>query len=152
MSVHRDFAGQHQALSLRPDLPEAHRKRAELLAALGRESEAIEALHQTVRLNPSLDELRAALLMALIQRKMETDAVTMANEWFALHPQDVGLRSRVADMFVAGGMPDRVKCVHALDAHSLAAGPGVNPVGDAALARLDRWWSAGVCARPEREP
>jgi hypothetical protein len=52
----------------------------------------------------------------------------------------------------AGGMPDRVKCVHALVAHSLAAGPGVNPVGDAALARLDRWWSAGVCARPEREP
>lgn len=51
----------------------------------------------------------------------------------------------------AGGMPDRVKCVHALVAHSLAAGPGVNPVGDAALARLDPWWSAGACARPERD-
>nr|WP_179758343.1 DUF501 domain-containing protein [Microlunatus parietis] len=36
----------------------------------------------------------------------------------------------------AGGMPDRVKCLHALVAHSLAAGPGVNPIGDAALARL----------------
>lgn len=33
----------------------------------------------------------------------------------------------------AGGMPVRVKCLHALAAHSLAAGPGVNPIGDIAL-------------------
>ncbi|GAA3596800.1 DUF501 domain-containing protein [Klugiella xanthotipulae] len=35
----------------------------------------------------------------------------------------------------AGGMPDRVKCLHALVGHSLAAGPGVNPIGDIALER-----------------
>ncbi|WP_427871003.1 DUF501 domain-containing protein [Leucobacter luti] len=35
----------------------------------------------------------------------------------------------------AGGMPTRVKCLHALIGHALAAGPGVNPIGDAALAR-----------------
>lgn len=46
----------------------------------------------------------------------------------------------------AGGMPDRVKCLHALVAHSLAAGPGVNPVGDAALTELPEWWAAGRCA------
>jgi hypothetical protein len=33
----------------------------------------------------------------------------------------------------AGGMPVRVKCLHALAGHSLAAGPGVNPIGDIAL-------------------
>ena len=33
----------------------------------------------------------------------------------------------------AGGMPARVKCLHALAAHSLAKGPGVNPIGDLAL-------------------
>ena len=33
----------------------------------------------------------------------------------------------------AGGMPHRVKCLHVLVAHALAAGPGVNPVGDEAL-------------------
>ena len=33
----------------------------------------------------------------------------------------------------AGGMPDRVKCLHALVAHSLAAGEGVNPLGDEAV-------------------
>jgi uncharacterized protein len=43
----------------------------------------------------------------------------------------------------AGGMPNRVKCLHALAAHSLAAGPGVNPIGDLALERAD--WSPDVC-------
>jgi hypothetical protein len=30
-------------------------------------------------------------------------------------------------------------------AHSLAAGPGVNPLGDEALAALPDWWTAGPC-------
>ena len=46
----------------------------------------------------------------------------------------------------AGGMPGRVKCLHALVAHSLAAGPGVNPIGDEALDLLPPWWSRGSCA------
>jgi hypothetical protein len=33
-------------------------------------------------------------------------------------------------------MPDRVKCLHVLIAHSLAKGPGVNPFGDQALTLL----------------
>ncbi len=45
----------------------------------------------------------------------------------------------------AGGMPDRVKCLHVLVGHSLAAGPGVNPLGDEALAALPDWWAAGPC-------
>ena len=36
--------------------------------------------------------------------------------------------------FSGGGMPDRVKCLHVLIAHSLAKGPGVNPLGDEAVA------------------
>jgi hypothetical protein len=38
--------------------------------------------------------------------------------------------------FSGGGMPDRVKCLHVLIAHSLAKGRGVNPMGDEALALL----------------
>ena len=38
--------------------------------------------------------------------------------------------------FSAGGMPDRVKCLHVLIAHSLAKGPGLNPLGDEAVALL----------------
>ena len=51
----------------------------------------------------------------------------------------------------AGGMPDRVKCLHVLVAHSLAAGPGVNTLGDEALALLPAWWSAGPCVTPDDE-
>ncbi|GGG16664.1 hypothetical protein GCM10007304_33500 [Rhodococcoides trifolii] len=36
--------------------------------------------------------------------------------------------------FTGGGMPDRVKCLHVLMAHSLAKGPGVNPLGDESVA------------------
>jgi len=40
----------------------------------------------------------------------------------------------------AGGMPERVKCLHALVAHALAAGPGVNPLGDEAVAAMGEVW------------
>ncbi|ONM50569.1 DUF501 domain-containing protein [Nocardia donostiensis] len=36
--------------------------------------------------------------------------------------------------FTGGGMPERVKCLHVLIAHALAKGPGVNPLGDEAVA------------------
>lgn len=42
--------------------------------------------------------------------------------------------------FSAGGMPTRVKCLHALVGHALAAGPGVNPIGDEALALIGEFW------------
>jgi uncharacterized protein len=45
----------------------------------------------------------------------------------------------------AGGMPDRVKCLHALAAHALAA-PGVNPLGEEAVQAAGSWWAAGPCA------
>jgi hypothetical protein len=54
-------------------------------------------------------------------------------------------------------MPDLVKCLHVLVGHALAAGPGVNPLGDEALALLPEWWAAGPCVaspcadgRPDR--
>ncbi len=52
------------------------------------------------------------------------------------------------DQVSAGGMPDRVKCLHVLVAHALAAGPGTNPFGDEALALLGPWWERGSCVDP----
>ena len=40
----------------------------------------------------------------------------------------------------AGGMPDRVKCLHALAAHALAAGAGVNPLGDEVVQTVGAFW------------
>ncbi|GMA86175.1 hypothetical protein GCM10025868_14250 [Angustibacter aerolatus] len=51
----------------------------------------------------------------------------------------------------AGGMPTRVKCLHVLAGHALAAGPGVNPLGDETLAALPEWWAAGPCTAPVDE-
>lgn len=45
----------------------------------------------------------------------------------------------------AGGMPTRVKCLHALVGHALAMGPGVNPVGDEALRRMKHEFDPAVC-------
>jgi hypothetical protein len=51
----------------------------------------------------------------------------------------------------AGGMPERVKCLHALAAHELAA-PGTNPLGREALDAADQWWSRGPCVTLNEEP
>lgn len=45
----------------------------------------------------------------------------------------------------AGGMPTRVKCLHVLVAHALAVGPGVNPLGDEALALIAEVWRPDRC-------
>ena len=47
----------------------------------------------------------------------------------------------------AGGMPDRVKCLHALAAHELAV-PGTNPLGAEAVRAAGEWWHAGPCVPP----
>jgi hypothetical protein len=49
----------------------------------------------------------------------------------------------------AGGMPDRVKCLHALAAHALAV-PGVNPLGAEAVQAAGEWWQSGSCADDHR--
>lgn len=41
----------------------------------------------------------------------------------------------------AGGMPTRVKCLHVLVGHALAAGEGVNPLGDEAVRALGEFWT-----------
>jgi hypothetical protein len=45
----------------------------------------------------------------------------------------------------AGGMPGRVKCLHVLLGHALAAGPGVNPLGDEVIELVKPWWTEGPC-------
>lgn len=70
-----------------------------------------------------------------------------AHEAYLRERQQAGSVDEI-DGISAGGMPERVKCLHALVAHALAAGPGVNPLGDEALAELPDWWAAGPCVSP----
>jgi hypothetical protein len=57
-----------------------------------------------------------------------------AHEQYIADRDTVGEVAELAGVS-AGGMPTRVKCLHALMGHALAAGPGVNPIGDLALER-----------------
>ncbi|MFU0522504.1 DUF501 domain-containing protein [Gardnerella swidsinskii] len=45
----------------------------------------------------------------------------------------------------AGGMPVRVKCLHALLAQTLVMGKGVNPIGDMVLERIKDEFDPSVC-------
>ena len=45
----------------------------------------------------------------------------------------------------AGGMPDRVKCLHVLAGQALAQGRGVNLLGDEVLDLIGDYWAAGPC-------
>ena len=70
------------------------------------------------------------------------DAYRVAHEQYLADRASIGEVPEISGIS-AGGMPDRVKCLHALVGHSLAAGPGVNPIGDIALERAT--WSPSVC-------
>lgn len=104
----------------------------------------------------AVGRLEGGGLMAELTARLEIDP-ELATGYRRAHGAYLARRARLGAVpeiaaVSAGGMPDRVKCLHALVAHSLAAGPGVNPVGDEALARLEPWWAAGPCvATDERQ-
>ena len=59
--------------------------------------------------------------------------------------ESAGLDVPEIDGTSAGGMPDRVKCLHVLAGQSLAQGRGANPLGDEVLDALGEWWASGPC-------
>jgi len=63
------------------------------------------------------------------------DAYAAAHEDYLARRAELG-RPEEIEGVSAGGMPTRVKCLHALVGHALAAGRGVNPIGDLTLAVL----------------
>ena len=58
-----------------------------------------------------------------------------AHESYLAERRTLGVVPEI-DQVSAGGMPARVKCLHVLVADALAAGPGVNPLGDEAIELL----------------
>ncbi|MFC5379547.1 DUF501 domain-containing protein [Aquipuribacter nitratireducens] len=78
------------------------------------------------------------------------DDEELAARYRAAHEHYLAQRAELGDVpeidgVSAGGMPTRVKCLHVLVAHALAAGPGVNPLGDEAVDALPEWWADGPC-------
>ena len=93
--------------------------------------------------------LEGSGLMKEMQARLGEDA-DLAADYRAAHEAYLAFRRTLGDVpeidgVTAGGMPDRVKCLHVLAGHALAAGPGVNPLGDEVLGLLGEWWATGPC-------
>ncbi len=87
--------------------------------------------------------------MAGMTERLAEDPV-LAADYRSAHEDYLARRAALGDVaeiagVSAGGMPSRVKCLHVLVAHSLAAGRGVNPLGDEALDEISPWWERGPC-------
>ena len=102
------------------------------------------------RLTGLVSTLETQGMMKQMQSRLAGDP-GLAQAYRAAHQDYLRRRAELGDAaeidgISAGGMPDRVKCLHVLVAHSLAVGPGVNPFGDEVLAMLDDWWVPTSCA------
>ncbi len=95
----------------------------------------------------AVSTLEASGVMARYQQLL-TDDAEVREQYQRAHDDYLAEREAIEEVeeikdFSAGGMPSRVKCLHALVGHSLAKGPGVNPIGDLALSELE--WSPSRC-------
>ena len=93
--------------------------------------------------------LEASGVMREMSDRLAADEV-LAARYRGAHEHYLAARAELGEVLEiegvsAGGMPTRVKCLHVLVGHALAAGPGVNPLGDEALALLRPVWSPEVC-------
>jgi hypothetical protein len=102
------------------------------------------------RLTAAISTLETTGMMAEMEGRLKTDpelagAYKAAHDDYEAARDALGIDVPEVKGITAGGMPDRVKCLHSLIAHSLAAGEGVNPLGDEALAALPKWWVNEHC-------
>jgi len=99
--------------------------------------------------------LENAGVMEDMTARLAADA-TLAEAYRQAHEQYLGARARIGELsgvgpvpeiagVTAGGMPERVKCIHVLVGHSLAEGPGANPLGDEALELMQHDFNPEVC-------
>lgn len=101
------------------------------------------------RLAGAIGGLEAGGMMRGMNERLREDgalsaAYRRAHESYLDRREAIGHVPEIAGTS-AGGMPARVKCLHVLAAHSLAEGPGANPLGDEALTALAPWWESGPC-------
>jgi len=102
------------------------------------------------RLAGAIGTLEGSGLMREMSERLADDA-ELASQYARAHERYLAQREAILHVpeiehVSAGGMPTRVKCLHVLVGQSLADGPGVNPLGDEALAMLAGVWPSGSCA------
>ena len=95
----------------------------------------------TLEANGVMKEMSARLL----EDEELSAKYQLAHEHYLAQREQLGEVPEIAGIS-AGGMPTRVKCLHVLIGHSLAAGPGVQPLGDEALEMIKDAWTPTVCS------
>ncbi|MGA4691111.1 MAG: DUF501 domain-containing protein [Rhodococcus sp. (in: high G+C Gram-positive bacteria)] len=88
------------------------------------------------RLTAEASRQESAGVMKEMTERLGTDE-ELAAGYLRAHESYLAERDAIESLgtdFTGGGMPERVKCLHVLIAHSLAKGPGVNPLGDESVA------------------
>ena len=93
--------------------------------------------------------LEGAGVMGEMSERLQNDP-ELATAYAAAHDAYLAARGALGSVpeiegISAGGMPDRVKCLHVLAGQALAQGRGVNPLGDEVLDRIGEWWAEGPC-------
>jgi hypothetical protein len=134
--AHRCPCGNPDVIETSPRLPDGTPFPTLYYLTCPRASAAVGTLESSGMMREMTDRLRSDPDLAAAYRA--------AHDGYLARREEIGQVAEIAGVS-AGGMPNRVKCLHVLVAHSLAAGPGVNPLGDEALAALPEWWSAGPC-------
>jgi hypothetical protein len=104
------------------------------------------------RASAAVGRIEAAGRMRVMAERLRSEA-DLAVRYREAHEAYLRRRRQLGDVpeidgVSAGGMPGRVKCLHALLAHSLAVGPGINPLGDEVRDEVSPWWSQGRCVEP----
>lgn len=107
------------------------------------------------RLTGAISTLESRGVMGEMTRRLGSDP-ELAHAYRRAHEDYLARRGELGQVpeiegVSAGGMPDRVKCLHVLVAHSLAVGPGVNPLGDEALELLPQWWARQPCSQSDAD-
>jgi hypothetical protein len=97
-----------------------------------------------------VSKLESLGIMTQINQELDLSPALRA-DYRRAHAHYLEARSALGDVqeiqgISAGGMPSRVKCLHALVAHSLSSGPGINPIGDSTLTLLKPYWALQQCA------
>jgi hypothetical protein len=134
--AHRCPCGNPDVVETSPRLPDGTPFPTLYYLTCPRAAAAIGTLESSGMMREMTDRLRTDDELAAAYRT--------AHESYVARRAELGRVAEI-DGVSAGGMPTRVKCLHALIAHALAAGSGVNPLGDEALAALPEWWAAGPC-------
>jgi len=103
----------------------------------------------------SMSRLESAGLMTKWAELLEDDETQQkyqtAHQSYLAEREQIESVEEIRDIS-AGGMPNRVKCLHALAAHSLAVGSGINPIGDLAVENSEWKIEKCQCERPKGVP